>query len=312
MAYDLDQSLRLDKDTSTVLLGYKQGISPEAELVAPSIRVPGNGKFPQYGKGAFLDQSDDVRAPNQKDVREQIWDTETWTAYVLEEHAKVAFIDRQRKNRSGIVGGMVYSDPMVAAKKLRETMLQRKHYLISYAVNNMGATYYTVPGTKWDATGAVPFDDLQAAIRQFKNNCGMAPTHVLVPGHIMTYLGEAVRASYSVTAAVSNEEIFKKLAMPDLGIPENGLLVDHTPAYDGTNFTSIWEDNVLLFRRAPNPKDFEPTFMATLVPNDKQEVQAYAPYEVPQKTGWEMQVVMDYLVKILDNYAGYMLKTVLT
>lgn len=310
---DLDSSLRLDKDATNIALGYKQGESPQAKIIAPNIDVAWSGQYPSYAKDAFLaNDQDDVRAPGQKKPIETIWPVETWHDYICEEHTRTAYIDRQRKGREGVVAKMVYSDPVTAVKKVREMMNQRLTYLIAYAVKNMSASYYTVPGVKWNDDGAEPFEDLQAAIRQFKKNCGFNPNKILIPSHIMTYLGDKVRAQYSVTAAVSNKNIFKELAMPDLELSSDGLLVDETPVYDGTDFGSVWGDNVVLARVVPDPAEWEPTFMGTLVPKDKQPVQVFSPYETEHKTGWEIQIVMEYKVVILDNYAGYMLKSVLS
>lgn len=302
---DRDQGLKLDKNATKIALGYVEGIEQAAILnaIAPQIKVPQNGQYPTYGTATFYNNEGTQLAPGSTSVQEYIWPAESWNAYVIETHALKGFVSYQYSDNTAVVKGMVYSDPKTAAKALTRALYQRYSYITAYTA--VHTSYSASPGTDWDDAGATPFDDMQTWVKELKDAIGVGGYGCILTDRVMWHLGEGVRSAYSHTGNMSNYEIVSKNLTRDLGI--NNLYVsDSAEYYSSSDFVSIWGDNVVIFKSAKNPSGWEPSYMATLVPDDRTFVEVFKPYETPDKTGVYVQVRMNYLVKELLATAIYM------
>ena len=102
----------------------------------------------------------------------------------------------------------------------------------------------------------------------------------------------------------SNYEVVSKMLMMDLGI--KNLYVSDVDASDGSTFSSVWGKNVVLFYSATAPVDWEPSYLANIVPEDKPPIEILKPYANLDQTGKFIQMRMRYLVKELDSNAVYL------
>lgn len=307
-ARDLDQALRLDKNATKIALGYYEGLEDPALLnaLAPQIKVPMNGKYPAYAVGSWWDVDEDTVGPMATQVNEYIPPAESWTAYIIELHARKVKISNLEADSSGIAQGMVYSDRGVAAKRLTDVLVQKYAKVVAdlaAATSNTAAA-----GVAWDASGATPFDDIQTWIAALKDLIGVGGFTGLTTDRVMWHLGEGCRAKYSHTGNMSNYDIVDKLVTRDLGI--NRLLISNKGEYYSTTsaaFTSIWGSNFFIAKVAPQMNGWQPTWAATLVPTEKQFLQVLRPYgqENLDFLGDWIQVRMYYLVKELDSNAIY-------
>jgi hypothetical protein len=312
-AQDIDQGLRLDKNATKIALGYYEGLEDRAvmDVLAPQIKVPANGKYPSYGRGAWYDDDEDEIGPGATQVNEYIPPAESWNAYVINMKARKVTIADAEANLSGIVKGMIYSDRKTAAKRLTDVLYQKYCSRVAdiyTAISNSAA-----PGTAWDEAGATPFDDLQTWTIALKNLIGVGGYTAFTTDRVIMHLGEGCRAKYSHTGNMTNFDIVSKNVVRDLGWKR--LIVSGNAEKYGTSaFSSIWGNNFYLFKNQDQMNGWQPTFCATLVPNDKQFLQVMKPYgrEVLDLLGDYVQVRMWYLQKSLDSNAAYMGSSVIS
>lgn len=305
---DIDQGLRLDKDGTKIALGYFEGLEDRAimQALAPQMTLAANGQYPSYAVGAWYDDDEDTIGPHATHVPEFIPPAETWTAYVIEMHARKAIISDLQAADFGHAAGMVYSDRTVASKRLTDVLFGK--YCSKVATMMAAISNHAAPGIAWDASGATPFDDIQTWRKALKDLIGIGGYTAFFNDRILTWLGAGMRAKYSHTGSMSNYEIVEKIALRDLGI--RNMVISESGEYysaSASAFVSMWGNHFYIFKNAADPSGFAPTHAATLIPKGKPFLQVTAPYgrEQLDLLGEYIQVRMFYLVKELDANAGY-------
>lgn len=311
----LESYLRYDKDLTRIALGYQTEFDPAVLKIAPFVPVPDSTEYPSFSKGAFDESNvEDLRAMFSPDVPELKYDSVTWTPIVLPEYAlKILAVDRKAK-RSGHVKGLIATSPTEGAKLLKRVMYKKlQSRIIQATINSIDSSHKATPTNKWDTSTGDPMADLKTAVKNFRDNCGVNPSHILIPDDVLLYLGNKIRSYFGVTTEVDNMKLVQ-MAMLELGIPQTNIVIGTGRSYSASSskYTTIYGDNVLLWYSPPKVEKWTPCFAKTFRAEDLPEIAVLPPYDAPDKTGQFVQAVMSYYPVITMQDAGYLIYDVLS
>lgn len=307
----LENRMRYDKDATNLVLAYREGLAEEALAIAPLVKRPNTGEYPSYGKGEWQYLNFAPRAIGDPNVPQITFPAVSWNPYNIPEIPRRKFVDRKEAGRSGMVEGLPETNLQSTAERVKYALQQALSYkIIATALAGVGGT--TSPTTKWDDTGADPTKDLRAALDDFEAQCGLPPNGIVIPSKVLRYCGTGVRAAYGVTTQAPNVTLIKEMLMADLGIPTNRIFISTAHLYGGSDFANMYSDAVLLFYSAPNPNmiDWEPSFMASIIPDDVEWFRVLPPYSYGDPGYW-VECIMEIQPTVLLSYAGYSLTATL-
>lgn len=302
----IEARMRYDKDATRGVLAYKEGIAEEALSISPIITQPKSGQYPSYGPGEWQYTNFDSRAPSDPKVMQITFPALSWTDYFIPEVPRKKFIDRQDQARSGTVAGLAETDVKRTAERVKHALQQALSYkIITDALAGVGGT--ATPTNKWNQTGATPVDDLQNYIDNFEAQLGIPPNGIVFPRKVFRHVGAGIRAEYGITGETkANVALVKEILMLDLGIPAERMYISKATLYSGSTFANMYSDAVLLFYSATNPKmiDWEPSYMASITPDDVPWFRVLPPYSFGDPGQW-VECIAEILPKVLMANAGY-------
>lgn len=302
----IEDRLRYDKDATRLLIGFKDYADPIIDIFAPQIPVPKSGQFAQYPQGNFKFVGDTTRGVGDPNVKQLIIPGATWTPYFLEEHPLFDSVDRQVKERSGIVQNLIETSIVKKGRQIKNALDQERCKKVVDAV--LASTYSTTITTKWDDTGGDPVADLKAAKKAHYANCGMDANYLMIPSLVFMAMGDVVRTKYGVTSNEAVRATIETILLGQLGIPATNLLISGAPLFGTTTYSQWWGDNVVLFYAQKAPIDQDATYMATLTPDDVPYYRQLPVYTDTHQTGEFVQGIMEYKVMFIVEKCGYVLK----
>lgn len=311
---NVEDRLRYDKDTSRLLIDYKEGVDETLFVVSPRIPVPQTFRYAKYTKGNNVFAEDTTRATGNPNVKRLVIDGATWFDKELEEHSLEDFLDRRYKGRSGVVQGLFETDMLKKGRRIKNMLDVEQTKKIIAKVQSINASYKTTPTTKWNDTGGDPVAELIAAKEAMFANCGKYPSHIVIPQLVLSTIANIVRAKYTITSFTKNSAIVEQILLDDLGIPATNLLIPSAGNYNGTTavYEQLWGDSVLMFFTMPLPVEDDIVFMGTFIADDVPEYRQLPVFEEPNhKTGDVVQGIKEYFIDFIAEDAGYWIYTCL-
>lgn len=295
--------LSYDKTLTGIAVGYTEALDPAASAVAPSIKKPWFGQYPKFTKASCARGGDVLPRAPEGNIPVSRPPAHSWVEYTIGEYPVKSLLDRL-ETRSGTI---VVENAASKAKRLRKELdLQWASAVIS-AATDTSSINGDPPSTRWDQTGADPFKDITELARKVQEQCGRPCTDIVIPWEVVPYMTTKVQKEYRLLAKTDPVGVLRTL------LPDFRIHIGQGTKYNSSTekFASEWSDNVLLFHRPASFDDWEPAFMATIVPDDMPDV-VVLKYEDADQRGTWVQVIRFWKVVTMFTDAAYLIKDVLT
>ncbi|OGU40523.1 MAG: hypothetical protein A2X61_13605 [Ignavibacteria bacterium GWB2_35_12] len=308
MATRLDELRMVDPVLTTIAQGYSNA-SMVAEYLFPSVQVSKlKGKIPMFGKEAFVLRQTE-RAIRAASNRIPPSDLELVSFETHEEDIEIA-LDYLEEEESPDF----YRLEQRIAKELMDILLLGKEKEAADLVQNpsnfeAGLKTVVEAGTAWDdytLTDVDPILVIKEAMSSIRSRIAVYPNTMVIGDStyqaLMQHPKLLDRVKYAGVSKVTRQVLAEITEIPNIHV---GMSVYST---DGSSFTDVWGDNVVLAyvdaKDRNSRSEFNPSYGYTFQREGKPEVDTYF------ENGGKIKVIRNtdnYCIKVTASDAAFLI-----
>ena len=252
---DVRDVLISDPVLTQIAVAYRPSGMVGTNVLKPIAVRQSAGRIVKFGKEAFRLENAARGVGSQS--RRITWSTD-WLSYMCTEYSlEIAVDDRIVANSVNPIDP--YERATITLVDMLSLAQERRIFNTIYTA--LGAGYFSVPSTKWDASGSTPITDIKNAIRIVQGRIGARPTTVVMSRAVWDVLIEhpqvADRLKYT-TREFTPQILAQWLEVREILISE--ALINTAVEGEPESLSYVWDDNVLIAYVPANPAINEPAF----------------------------------------------------